>query len=92
MSVEKRIEALVVRWLASELGIEAVTAQIDEDDWEVRRQWSGGCDTCGWEEETMLLTIWYGREGEKPTDNYVEVAKSPLTFLAELIRLEDSAT
>ncbi|MEU6765880.1 hypothetical protein ABZ916_25595 [Streptomyces sp. NPDC046853] len=87
MSVEKRIEALVIAWLAKYHGIEAVTARIDEDDWEMRTETGAGCDTCAWSTEFMELTIWY--TNESGYSSYVEERKDPLNFLAELLKLED---
>lgn len=90
MTVEQRIEALVLKWLETEHGIKAATARIDEDDWEIRTESSGGCDTCAWEEDVIYLTVWYSLEGESGRSRYVEVPKSPLTFLSELLRLENA--
>ncbi|MFG3176610.1 hypothetical protein ACGFZC_16315 [[Kitasatospora] papulosa] len=91
MTVEQRIEALVIQWLHKERGIHAVSARIDEDDWDVQSESSGGCDTCAWTTSYMELTIWYGLEGETSAlhQHYVEVRKDPLTFLTELLKLED---
>ncbi|MGJ3559606.1 hypothetical protein ACR6C2_16670 [Streptomyces sp. INA 01156] len=89
MTVEQRIEALVIQWLEAEHGIKAVWARIDEDDWEIRTESVGGCDTCAWDEDYILLTVWYTLDGEYGSTDYVEVRKNPLTFLAELLRLED---
>ncbi|MGW5773085.1 hypothetical protein ACWEVY_28530 [Streptomyces longwoodensis] len=89
LSVERRIRALVVNWLAEKHGIEAVSAEIDEADWEIKTRSNGGCDTCAYEENYLELTIWYAREGEYGHPHYIEVEKDPLSFLAELLRLED---
>ncbi|MFF4557189.1 hypothetical protein [Streptomyces sp. NPDC001422] len=86
MTVTERIEALVIQWLQVNSGITAVKASIDEDDWAVKTGW--GCDTCGPSEAYMELTIWYTtREGLK---SFVEVETDPMSFLAELLRLDDA--
>lgn len=93
MTVEQRIEALVIQWLTKEHGIDAVSAEIDEDDWAVRTESSGGCETCAWDTEYLELTIWYGLEGEMPfrRQHYIEVRTDPLSLLAELLKLEAEA-
>lgn len=88
MTVEKRIEELVIRWLSKHRGILASSARIDEDDWEQQTGY-GGCDTCGPAESYMELTIWF--TGVSEINDYVEVQTDPLTFLAELLKLEDEA-
>ncbi|MFF4245249.1 hypothetical protein ACFYY2_12345 [Streptomyces sp. NPDC001822] len=88
MSTEKRIENLVIEWLAKFRDIEAVSARIDEDDWAMKTGSSGGCDTCAWTTEYMELTIWYTQEGGY--SSYVEVPMDPLNFLSELLNLEDA--
>ncbi len=87
MTVEKRLEALVIQWLAKYQGIEALTARIDNDDWDIQTRSVGGCETCAWSEDTMVLTIWYSAEGDYRS--YVEIDKDPLSFLLELLKLED---
>ncbi|MGW2714593.1 hypothetical protein ACWC4J_37370 [Streptomyces sp. NPDC001356] len=91
MTVKQRISALVVNWLAENHGIEAVSAQIDEEDWAIKSKSYGSCDTCAYEENYLELTIWYALEGEYGHPHYIEVEKDPLSFLAELLRLEDEA-
>jgi hypothetical protein len=88
-TVEDRIQALVIKWLEVNRGIEAKSARIDEDDWAVRRGYSSGCDTCGFgsDPDYMELTIWY--QNTDDISGYVELAMNPLTFLAELLTLED---
>ena len=92
MTVEERIQALVIKWLEVNLGIEAKTAQIDEDDWAIRNGYSGGCDTCGYgvEPDYLELTIWYTTIGDS-RKRYVEVKTDPLSFLAQLLKLEVGA-
>lgn len=92
MTVEERIQALVVKWLEAERHIKASSARIDEDDWEIQSG-SSGCDTCdyGSSPDYLELTIWYSLEGESGYQHYIEVAKDPLSFLAELLRLEADA-
>lgn len=91
MTVEERIQALVIKWLEVNRGIEAKSARIDEDDWEVHRGYSSGCDTCGYgsDPDYMELTIWY--TSVAGLASYIEVQMNPLTFLAELMKLEDEA-
>ncbi|MFJ7329054.1 hypothetical protein ACIQVN_22780 [Streptomyces cyaneofuscatus] len=92
MTVDERIQALVIKWLEVEHGIKAVSARIDEDDWDIQTESSGGCDTCAYSTTYMELTIWYRLEADHdfvPHQHYVEVATDPLTFLSELLRLED---
>ncbi|NEC21156.1 hypothetical protein [Streptomyces parvus] len=94
MTVEERIQALIIKWLEVEHGIKAVSARIDEDDWDIQTESSGGCDTCAYSTTYMELTIWYGLEsdhGSVPRQHYVEVATDPLTFLSDLLRLEGEA-
>ncbi|NEB42521.1 hypothetical protein [Streptomyces sp. SID14515] len=94
MTVNERIQDLVIKWLEAEHGIKAVSAQIDEDDWEIQTESSGGCDTCAYSTDYMELTVWYGLEGDHgpaPHQHYIEVRTDPLTFLSELLRLEDEA-
>jgi hypothetical protein len=90
VTVEERIQALVVKWLEVERHIKATSAKIDEDDWEIQHG-SRGCDTCdyGSTPNYLELTIWYSLEGEYGHQHYIEVAKDPLSFLAELLKLED---
>lgn len=88
MTVNERIQELVIKWLEINEGIKAVSAHIDEDDWEMRTESSGGCDTCAWDVDYMVLTVWYSTAGEIG-QRYVEIRKDPLSFLAELLRLED---
>jgi hypothetical protein len=92
VTVEERIQALVIKWLEVTLGIEAKTAQIDEDDWQIRNGYSSGCDTCGYggEPDYLELTIWYTTT-EDNHKRYVEVQTDPLSFLAELLKLEVGA-
>jgi hypothetical protein len=89
VTVEERIQALVIKWLEVNRGIEAKTAQIDEDDWAMRSGYSSGCDTCGYgsSPDYMELTIWY-TDAESYGKKYVEVETDPLNFLAELLKLE----
>ena len=91
MTVEQRIEALVLKWLEVEYGIKAASARIDEDDWEIKTESSGGCDTCAWDVNYLELTIWYTLPSEYGRQHYIEVRKDPLSFLAELLRLEGEA-
>jgi hypothetical protein len=88
VTVEARIEALVIQWLAKYRGIEAVTARIGEDDWDIQRGYSSGCDTCGYGDDPdyLELTIWYTDETGQM--RYIEEKKDPLSFLAELLKLE----
>ncbi|MFD4608302.1 hypothetical protein ACFWOT_09320 [Streptomyces sp. NPDC058440] len=88
MTVDERIQALVIKWLEVEHGIKATAAFIDEDDWAVKTESSGGCETCAWDVEYMELTIWYSKAGEIG-QRYIEVRADPLSFLAELLRLEE---
>jgi hypothetical protein len=92
VTVEERIQALVIKWLEVTLGIEAKTARIDEDDWQIRNGYSGGCDTCGYgsEPDYLEMTIWYTTT-EDSRKRYVEVKTDPLSFLAELLKLEVGA-
>ncbi|MYX26028.1 hypothetical protein GTY75_04980 [Streptomyces sp. SID8381] len=90
MTVEQRIQDLVIRWLHREHGINAVSARIDEDDWEIKSEQYGYCDTCGYEENYLELTVWYS-VADEAGQRYIEVRKDPLSFLAELLRLEDEA-
>jgi len=91
VTVEERIEALIIQWLHKERGIHAASAHIDEEDWEIQTESSGGCDTCAYRTSYLKLTIWYGLEGESSGLHlhYIEVRKDPLSFLAELLTLED---
>ncbi|WP_328377021.1 hypothetical protein OHB13_11740 [Streptomyces sp. NBC_00440] len=87
MTSEKRIEELVTKWLTRHRDIKAVSARIDEDDWELRPASTGRCDTCASSTTYMELTIWYTlRDGY---GGYVEVQTDPLSFLVELLNLED---
>jgi hypothetical protein len=92
VTVEERIQALIIKWLEVNHGIEAKTARIDEDDWAMRTGYSSGCDTCGWgsDPDYLELTIWYTTT-EDSRKRYVEVKTDPLSFLAELLKLEVGA-
>jgi len=84
--VEERIQKLILQWLKTR-DVDAVSARIDETDWEAKTSW-GSCDTCGPSSSYLELTIWYTtKDGYK---SYVELPMNPLTFLAELLKLEDS--
>ncbi|MGW1231452.1 hypothetical protein [Streptomyces californicus] len=95
MTVDERIQALVIKWLEVNHGIKAVSAaRIDEDGWDFQTESAGGCDTCAYSTTYMELTIWYGLETDHDSahhQHYIEVATDPLTFLSELLRLEDEA-
>ncbi|MEV5883117.1 hypothetical protein AB0L74_10435 [Streptomyces sp. NPDC052020] len=88
MTVNERIQALVIKWLEVHEGIKAVSARIDEEDWAIKSEQYGYCDTCAYDEEYLELTIWYSTADEVG-QRYVEVRKDPLSFLAELLHLED---
>jgi hypothetical protein len=92
VTVEERIQALIIKWLEVNRGIEAKTAQIDEDDWAMRTGYSNGCDTCGWgnDPDYLELTIWYTTT-EDSHKRYVEVQTDPLSFLAEMLKLDAEA-
>jgi hypothetical protein len=92
VTVEERIQALIIKWLEVNRGIEAKTAQIDEDDWAMRTGYSNGCDTCGWgsDPDYLELTIWYTTTEYSPK-RYIEVQTDPLSFLAEMLKLDAEA-
>lgn len=59
---EEKIRRGVLLYLREVHNITASDAYIG--DMEVHREWSGGCETCGWYEENVTTDISYVTEGK----------------------------
>lgn len=58
---EEKIRRGVILYLREVHDITATDAYIGDP--EVHREWSGGCDTCGWYENSITTDITYVTEG-----------------------------
>lgn len=81
MTVEERIEKMLLRYLLEEKDVVASQAGFDSTN----SAMDDGCDTCGYGSTEMSFDIWCSLPGSK---NYkeLEIPGDPLNFLPTLLK------
>lgn len=84
MDVYDRIEKMLIRYLAAEMGIVAIKASFGDTE----GPYGDGCDTCGYGSTGMTFEIYY----RTATDNYgktLSMDGDPLGFFPTLLEYDE---
>lgn len=85
MTVDERIERMLLRYLLAEKDIVASEAHFDETSYDA---WNTGCDTCGYGGADMYFSIRYVPTGSTKWSS-LDIDGDPLSFFPTLLEYDE---